>query len=216
MIVAEPKSLDEIKAMVEPYDRVLMVGCGTCVEVCLTGGDRAVNLTATALRLARKVDGREIEIGEQTVLRQCDFEYLDQVRDAGNYQAIVSLACGVGIQGMARKFPDMPVLPGVNTTFMGFNEEYGYYTEMCKGCGECVLDKTGGICPVARCAKSLLNGPCGGTNNGKCEIDSSRDCGWVLIYDKMNNTGQRGKFLEINVPKNHQKANNLRYMDLRK
>lgn len=202
--------------MVEPYERVLMIGCGTCVEVCLTGGDRAVNLTATALRLARKVDGKEIEIGEQTVLRQCDFEYLDQVKDAKDYEAIVSLACGVGIQGMARKFPDMPVLPGVNTTFMGFNEEYGYYTEMCKGCGECVLDKTGGICPVARCAKSLLNGPCGGTNNGKCEIDSSRDCGWVLIYDKMNNTGQRDKFLEINEPKNHQKANNLRYMDLRK
>jgi len=216
MIVAEPKTLDEIKAMVGSYDRVLMVGCGTCVEVCLTGGERAVNLTATALRLSRKVDGRDIEVGEQTVIRQCDFEYLDEVKDADKYQAIVSLACGVGIQGMARKFPNMPVLPGVNTTFMGFNEEYGYYTEMCKGCGECVLDKTGGICPVARCAKSLLNGPCGGTNNGKCEIDSSRDCGWVLIYNKMNAMGQVDKFKEINSPKNHQKANNLRYMDLRK
>ncbi|HEY3375189.1 MAG TPA: methylenetetrahydrofolate reductase C-terminal domain-containing protein [Candidatus Aquicultor sp.] len=216
MIVAEPKSLDEIKAMVDGYDRVLMAGCGTCVEVCLTGGERAVNITATALRLSRKVEGRDIEIGEQTVIRQCDFEYLDQIRDADKYQAIISLACGVGIQGMARKFPNIPVLPGVNTTFMGFNEEYGYYTEMCKGCGECVLDKTGGICPVARCAKSLLNGPCGGTNNGKCEIDSTRDCGWVLIYNKMNDTGEREKFLAYNGPKNYQKANNLRYMDLRK
>lgn len=216
MIVAESKTLDEIKAMVDAYDRVLMVGCGTCVEVSLTGGERAVNLTATALRLARKVDGRDIEIGEQTVIRQCDFEYLDEIKDVDKYQAIISLACGVGIQGIARKFPDMPVFPGVNTTFMGFNEGYGYYTEMCKGCGECVLDKTGGICPVARCAKSLLNGPCGGTNNGKCEIDSSRDCGWVLIYNKMNSMGQLDKFKEINTPKNHQKANNLRYMDLRK
>lgn len=216
MIVAEPKSLDEIKAMVEPYDRILMVGCATCVEVCLTGGARAVDLTATALRLSRKVDGRDIEIGEQTVVRQCDFEYLDEVKDAGNYQAIVSLACGVGIQGMARKFSDTPVLPGVNTTFMGFNEEYGYYTEMCKGCGECVLDKTGGVCPVARCAKGLLNGPCGGTNNGKCEIDSSRDCGWVLIYNQMERLGKLDQFRTINLPKNFQKAGNLRYMDLRK
>jgi len=216
MIVAEPKTLDEIKAMVDSYDRVLMVGCGTCVEVCLTGGDRAVNLAATALRLARKVDGREIEIGEQTVLRQCDFEYLDGVKDADKYQAIVSLACGVGIQGIARKFPNVPVLPGVNTTFMGFNEEYGYYTEMCKGCGECILHLTGGICPVARCAKSLLNGPCGGTNNGKCEIGSDKDCGWVLIYNKMEQMGTLDKFKEINSAKNYQKAGNIRSMDLRK
>lgn len=216
MIVAEPKSLEQIKAMVDGYDRVLMVGCATCVEVCLTGGERAVNLTATALRLARKVEGKEIEVGEQTVIRQCDFEYLDGVKDVDNYQAIVSLACGVGIQGMARKFPKIPVLPGVNTTFMGFNEEYGYYTETCKGCGECVLDLTGGVCPIARCAKSLMNGPCGGTNSGKCEIDSSRDCGWVLIYNKMAELGTLDKFTEINRAKNHQKANNLRYMDLRK
>ncbi|WP_425060550.1 methylenetetrahydrofolate reductase C-terminal domain-containing protein [Sporomusa carbonis] len=201
--------------MLNSYDRVLIVGCGTCVAVCHTGGERAVNLLGTTLRLARKVEGRDIEIGEQTVIRQCDFEYLDQVQNVDKYQVILSLACGVGIQGMARKFPNIPVLPGVNTTFMGFNEEYGYYTEMCKGCGECILDVTGGICPIARCAKSLLNGPCGGTNNGKCEIDLTRDCGWILIYDKMNNMGQRDKFMKINGPKNHRKANNLRYMDLR-
>ncbi|HCH00138.1 MAG: hypothetical protein A2074_00395 [Candidatus Aquicultor primus] len=216
MIVAEPKSLDEIKAMVDGYDRVLMVGCGTCVEVCLTGGERSVNLTATALRLSRKVDGRDIEVGEQTVIRQCDFEYLDEVKDTDKYQAIVSLACGVGIQGIARKFPNTPVFPGVNTTFMGFNEEYGYYTEMCKGCGECILHLTGGVCPVARCAKSLLNGPCGGTNNGKCEIGNDKDCGWVLIYNKMEQLGTLDKFMEINMPKNYGKAGNIRSMDLRK
>lgn len=216
MIVAEQKPLEEIKKMVEPYDRVLMTGCGTCVEVCLTGGDRAVNLMSTALKLARKVDGREIELGEQTVIRQCDFEYLSQIENADKYQAIVSFACGVGIQGMQRQFPDIPVLPGVNTTFMGFNETYGYYTEMCKGCGECVLELTGGVCPVARCAKSLLHGPCGGTNNGKCEIDSSRDCGWVMIYNQMERLGKLEQYKELKAPKNHQKHNNLRYMDLRK
>jgi ferredoxin len=245
MIVAEPKPFDEIKAMVEKYDKVLVLGCGTCVSVCLTGGEREVELVSTALRLARKVEGREIEVGQQTVQRQCDFEFLDEIDLSGSslvagkagannmetgepgetaeakesakpYQAIISLACGVGIQGTARKFPGIPVLPGVNTTFMGFNEEYGLYTEMCKGCGECILHLTGGVCPVARCAKSLLNGPCGGTNNSKCEVSSDKDCGWVLIYNKMKELGTLEKYKEIIGPKSYSKAGNIRSMDLRK
>jgi ferredoxin len=219
MIVAEPKPFDEIKAMVEQYDKVLVLGCGTCVSVCLTGGEREVDLVSTALRLARKVEGREIEIGQQTVQRQCDFEFLDEIDLSGSakpYQAIISLACGVGIQGTARKFPNIPVLPGVNTTFMGFNEEYGLYTEMCKGCGECILHLTGGVCPVARCAKSLLNGPCGGTNNSKCEVSSDKDCGWVLIYNKMKELGTLEKYKEIIGPKSYSRAGNIRSMDLRK
>jgi ferredoxin len=218
MIVAEPKPFDEIKAMLEPYDRVLVLGCGTCVSVCLTGGEREVELVSTALRLSRKVEGREVEVGQQTVQRQCDFEFLDEIEigDGQPYQAILSLACGVGIQGTARKFPNIPVLPGVNTTFMGFNEEYGLYTEMCKGCGDCILHLTGGVCPVARCAKSLLNGPCGGTNNSKCEVSSEKDCGWVLIYNKMKELGTLEKYKEINRPKNYEKAGNIRSMDLRK
>jgi ferredoxin len=215
MIVAEPKPFDEIKAMIEPYDKVLVVGCGTCVSVCLTGGEREVDLVATALRLSRRVEGGEIEVGQQTVQRQCDFEFLDEIKP-NDYQAIISLACGVGIQGTARKFPGIPVFPGVNTKFMGFNEEYGLYTEMCKGCGECILHLTGGVCPVARCAKSLLNGPCGGTNNGKCEVSSDKDCGWVLIYNKMKELGTLEKYKEIIGPKSYSKAGNIRSMDLRK
>ncbi|MDI6716629.1 MAG: methylenetetrahydrofolate reductase C-terminal domain-containing protein [Actinomycetota bacterium] len=216
MIVAEPKKLEEIKQMTDKFDRILMVGCGTCTTVCLTGGEREVNLMATALRLARKVEGRDVEIGEQTILRQCDFEYIDELKDVHNYQAIVSLACGAGIQGIARKFPEMPVLPGVNTKFIGFNEEFGYYTEQCKACGDCILHLTGGICPIARCAKGLLNGPCGGTNNGKCEIGSDKDCAWTLIYNQLERQGNLKQFKEIIAAKDFAKAGNIRSMDLRK
>ncbi|MEW5707186.1 MAG: methylenetetrahydrofolate reductase C-terminal domain-containing protein [Actinomycetota bacterium] len=216
MIVAEPKKLEEIKQMTDKFDRILMVGCGTCTTVCLTGGEREVNLMATALRLARKVEGRDVEIGEQTILRQCDFEYIDELKDVHNYQAIVSLACGAGIQGIARKFPEMPVLPGVNTKFIGFNEEFGYYTEQCKACGDCILHLTGGICPIARCAKGLLNGPCGGTNDGKCEIGSDKDCAWTLIYNQLERQGNLKQFKEIIAAKDFAKAGNIRSMDLRK
>jgi ferredoxin len=216
MIVAEPKSLEEIKAMVDGFDRILVVGCGTCVTVSLTGGERQVNLLASVLRLARRVEGRDIEVGEQTILRQCEFEYIDGLKGVEDYQAIVSLACGAGIQGIARRFSDKPVFPGVNTSFIGFNEEYGYFTEQCKACGECILHLTGGICPVARCAKGLLNGPCGGTNNGKCEISKDKDCAWVLIYNQLERQGKLEQFKQINMPKDFAKAGNIRTLDLRK
>jgi hypothetical protein len=184
MIVAEPKSLEEINQMIDGYDKVLMVGCGTCTTVSLSGGEREVNLMATAVRLSRKVEGRDIEIGQQTIIRQCDWEYIDELKDVDDYQAIVSFACGAGIQGLARKFTDIPVFPG-------------------------------GVCPVARCAKGLLNGPCGGTNNGKCEINKDQDCAWVLIYNQLEGQGKLDKFKEILAPKDYSKAGNIRVLDLR-
>ncbi|MBE0447192.1 MAG: methylenetetrahydrofolate reductase C-terminal domain-containing protein [Actinobacteria bacterium] len=216
MIVAEPKPVEEIKKMLDGYDKVLMVGCGTCTTVCLTGGEREVDLMATAVRLMHKVEGKDIQIGQQTILRQCDWEYIDELQNVEDYQAIVSFACGAGIQGLARRFTNIPVMPGVNTNFIGFNEEYGLYSEQCKACGECILDKTGGICPVARCAKGLLNGPCGGTNNGKCEISSDKDCAWVLIYNQLEGQGKLDQFKQILAPKDYGKAGNIRMLDLRK
>jgi hypothetical protein len=141
-----------------------------------------------------------LEIKEVTLERQCDIEYLEPMREyADQYQAILSLACGAGIQFVAEKFRKHPVLPGVNTQFIGVTEEQGVWTERCQSCGNCVLDRTGGICPVARCSKSLFNGPCGGSKGGKCEIDSQVDCGWQLIYDRLQELGQLEK-LEIVMP----------------
>jgi ferredoxin len=197
MIIAEGKPIKEILAMIEGYDRVIVAGCKGCVTVCSAGGEKEVGILASALRLARQARGKVLETKEVTLERQCDTEYLEPLREiAGQYPVVISLACGAGIQFLAEKFRKVPIFPGVNTQFIGVTEEQGVWTERCQACGNCVLDRTGGICPVARCSKSLFNGPCGGSKNGKCEIDSQVDCGWQLIYDRMKDLGQLDKLEE--------------------
>jgi len=198
MIVANRKPLEEILKMIQPFKKVLLLGCNECVTVCATGGEREVAVLASELRLSRAKDGGEIEVREQTLERQCDQEYIDQIRSfAGDYEVILSMACGAGIQYVAEKYRSKPVLPMVNTSFLGVTLEQGVWSERCQGCGTCILDQTGGICPIARCAKSLLNGPCGGSSNGKCEVDKEIDCGWQLIIDRLKELGQMDRYEEI-------------------
>ncbi len=198
MIVANRKPLDEIIQMLKPYKKVLLLGCNECVTVCAVGGEREVGVLASELRLFRAKEGEEIEVREHTLERQCDPEYIDQVRPfVGDYEAILSMACGAGVQYVAERFRTKPVFPAVNTTFLGVALEQGVWAERCQGCGTCILDKTGGICPIARCAKSLLNGPCGGSTNGKCEVDRETDCAWQLIIDRLKELGQLDRYDEI-------------------
>lgn len=199
MIVAEIKPIEEIVAIVDRYDTIVLAGCKGCVAVCAAGGEKEVQFLASAIRTARKRDGREIEIREVTLERQCDPEYVEQIRGfAGDYQAILSIACGVGVQYMAEHYKDIPALPGLNTTFMGGAVEQGVWSERCQGCGACVLHLTGGICPITRCSKSLFNGPCGGSSKGKCEVDPEIECGWQLIIDRLKALGEfEERFMEI-------------------
>ncbi len=130
--------------------------------------------------------------------RQCDTEYLEELRGfIDEYDAVLSMACGAGVQFLAERYGRMPVFPAINTNFVGVTEEQGVWTERCQSCGNCVLHKTGGICPITRCSKSLLNGPCGGSSNGKCEIDSEIDCAWQLIYDRLKELNQLDIFEEV-------------------
>ncbi len=188
MIVAEPKPFKEIYESVKGYTRICVIGCGDCVTVCHTGGQKQVEELALRLRIAAKRDGRKLEVKEDTVLRQCEQEYAGQIGNYVNdYDAVVSIACGVGVQTLAEKYTLARVLPGVNTTFMGAPVEPGLFLERCAGCGECVLDQTGGLCPISRCSKSLLNGPCGGSVGGKCEVSEDIPCVWNQIYDQLEN-----------------------------
>jgi hypothetical protein len=156
--------------------------------------------------MATKIDGQAKQIDEVTVQRQCEWEYLDTIKDkVGNYDLILSLGCGVGVQALAEHFPGARVVPGLNTSFLGLPVEQGVWAERCAACGNCILDLTGGICPIARCSKSLLNGPCGGSEGGKCEIsDKNRtvDCAWAMIVEKLMKRGELDKLLEINAAKN--------------
>ncbi len=206
MIVAEQKPFEEIKAKIANANKVLVVGCGTCVTVCFAGGEKEVGVLASSLRMAAKVDGNPKQIDEVTVQRQCEWEYLDTIKDKiGNYDLILSLGCGVGVQALAEHFPDARVAPGLNTSFLGLPVEQGVWAERCAACGNCILDVTGGICPIARCSKSLLNGPCGGSVGGKCEISDKTktvDCAWAMIVEKLIKRGELDKLLEINTAKN--------------
>ena len=202
MITGDRKPLEEIASMVKGLERVLVLGCGTCVTVCMAGGAREAEETAIALRLIDKQEGVEREVWHGNVERQCDEEFLREIEDeVARADVVVSLACGCGVQHMATVFPDKLVYPGLNTTFMGVTEELGVWGERCLGCGDCVLDKTGGVCPITRCSKSLLNGPCGGSADGKCEVDESIPCGWQLIYDRLKAIGQLERLDEVLPPK---------------
>jgi ferredoxin len=186
MIVAERKPIDEIRAFIENCKKILLVGCNECVTVCYAGGKKEVEILASALKMAFMKEGKELEITEVTLERQCDHEYLEEIRSIiGEHEAVISLACGVGVQFMAEKYPQVPIFPGVNTLFMGVTEEKGVWTERCQGCGQCILGQTAGICPISGCAKRLLNGPCGGSTKGKCEINPELDCAWQLIIDRL-------------------------------
>jgi ferredoxin len=198
MIVANRKPLEEILEVIRPFKKILLLGCNECVTVCAAGGQREVGVLASELRLSRMKDGEEIEIREHTLERQCDYEYIDQIRPfVGDYDIVLSMACGAGVQYVAETCRSQLVVPAVNTTFLGVTLEQGVWAERCQGCGNCILDKTGGICPVARCAKSLFNGPCGGSSGGKCEIDKEVDCGWQLIVDRLQELGQMDRYEEI-------------------
>lgn len=195
MIVGDLKPIEEIEASIGGRSRVLILGCRGCVTVCNTGGEKEVGVLASQLRIASQARREQREVSEASIERQCDFEYIEpvlpQIEDA---DIVVSLACGAGVQHVAEASVSLkrpvPVVPGINTTFLGAALEQGEWAERCQGCGDCVLEITGGICPIARCSKSLLNGPCGGSSGGKCEINPEVDCAWQLIYDRLAALGK--------------------------
>jgi len=205
MIIAERKPLEEIRNMIAGYKRILAVGCGTCVTICWAGGEKEVGILASQLRLACNREGNELSVLEAVVERQCEKEMVEELRDkVQEVEAILSMGCGAGVQTIADIFEEKPVFPVLNTTFIGMPEKEGLWTEMCGACGDCFLDRTGGICPVVRCAKGLLNGPCGGTRRGgKCETDPEKDCAWVLIYRRLEKQGRLDLMREYYQPKNY-------------
>jgi ferredoxin len=202
MIVADRKPLDEILEMIKDYNKIMIVGCKGCVTVCNVGGSKEVGILASTLKIARNKEGRPLEIEEKTLERQCDPEYVDQLKDVlDSYDAIISMACGVGPQFLSERYPQKRFLPAVNTTFFGGAVQHGIWVERCAGCGTCVIHYFDGMCPIARCSKSLLNGPCGGSAGGKCEISKDVDCIWDMIVRKKMEQGRLDELLEFRPAK---------------
>ena len=206
MITAEQKPIDEIKEMIAPYKRVLVVGCGSCVAECAAGGERETGMLASALRMDAKMEDRDVFIEEKTLDRQCVREFvvlLDDVAD--QYDAMLSLGCGAGVQAVAETFTEVPVIPALNTEFLGETKDQGLWVENCLGCGDCMLFDFGGVCPLARCSKQLFNGPCGGSMDGACEINPEVPCAWHLIIDRLSSFNALDRLDKIYPPKDWSK-----------
>jgi len=204
MIIGDSKPLMEILEMIEGYQKVMVLGCRGCVTVCNVGGKKEVGILATSLRIARKKAGvSSSTIDEYILERQCDPEYIEElVEKVDNYDAIVSIACGVGPQFISERYPTVKVFPGINTTFIGGALEHGVWSERCQSCGNCLVHFFGGFCPIARCSKRIMNGPCGGSADRKCEISPDIDCIWHLIIEKMGRMGRLEELLQVWPVKN--------------
>ena len=198
MIVGKMKPFDEILSSVKGFKNILIVGCGSCVSVCLTGGDREAKALARELSNPDLFDQSAPTLRVETFQRQCERDLVKEyLKIHPDTDAILSLACGAGVQTLSAVFEKLPVIPALNTSFLGALDEPGTWREKCVGCGDCVLTSTGGICPIARCAKRILNGPCGGSSKGKCEINPDIDCAWQLIIDRLKVLGRIDEYEKI-------------------
>jgi hypothetical protein len=203
MITGEQKPMEEIREMIAPYKRILTLGCASCVAECAAGGEKETGMLAAALRLANKREKKDVVVEEKTLDRQCVKDFVIQLDEIIEpYDAVLSLACGAGVQAVAEMYPEIPVIPALNTEFLGETREQGLWVENCLGCGDCMLYDFGGVCPLARCSKQLFNGPCGGSQNGQCEIDPDVPCAWQLIVERLTAFDALERLERIYPPKN--------------
>jgi ferredoxin len=200
--ITKQKSHEQIEALLEGFDRVFVVGCGTCVTMTRTGGQPEV------LEMAEHLKGLgKLVTGWMVIPVACDeltSEALEENRAAiQETQALLIMTCAFGVQTVAMQL-ESPVIPALDTLFIGKESGLGLFQEICTQCGECVLADTGGICPVITCHKGMVNGPCGGTNDGKCEVDPDKDCAWTLIYQRLEKQGRLDRMRIYQPPKNYQ------------
>jgi len=201
MVIATLKDLAEIKDSIAGYARILNVGCAGCTAVCLTGGQREVDSLNRQMARLCKDSAAEVHFEGYTIERQCEMEFIEDLAPmVDRFDAMLSMACGAGVQFIAERFPKMPVFPALNTTFIGVNRDVGWFEEKCRFCRDCQLGYTGGICPVTRCAKSIFNGPCGGTNKGMCEVDKNIPCAWYDIYERLKGQNRLDNIMKIRPP----------------
>ncbi|MBW1710222.1 MAG: methylenetetrahydrofolate reductase C-terminal domain-containing protein [Deltaproteobacteria bacterium] len=200
--ITKQKSEEEIDRLLDGLNRIFIVGCGTCVTLTQTGGEAQVESMKEALSNKGK-----LITGQTVVPVACDNLTGEILEDFGSQieqaDAMLIMTCAYGVQTMANQLKKM-VVPALDTLFIGKETSLGQFNETCTQCGTCVLGETGGICPVTSCHKGLVNGPCGGTNNGKCEIDDAKDCAWTMIYNRLKDLGRLEAMRKYQQPRNHQ------------
>jgi methylenetetrahydrofolate reductase (NADPH) len=216
LIVTKEKALQEILGFLAPHKRILIVGCEGCTTP--TRGLREAKTYAMLVEMGGKLKNKELQCRPTTMEKQCDnYEAITnlspQIQDA---DAILSLACGVGVQTVSEVFPNIPIYPAQDTIFLGSQDrDNSTMHEKCRACGECLLGETGGICPITRCAKSLLNGPCGGQVQGKCEAGGwKNDCAWILIYNRLKERNELDLFRKFRIPPDYRVSEHPRKLSM--
>ncbi|MBU1159179.1 MAG: methylenetetrahydrofolate reductase C-terminal domain-containing protein [Candidatus Thermoplasmatota archaeon] len=202
MIVAKRKPLGEIADMIAPYKKITVIGCRSCVAICLAGGEKEVKMLVSALKVKNKKEGRKQQFEALVVERQCEKEWIQEVEDKIlDSDLVLSMACSLGAQTIGDNYPHKLAFPALNTGIFGVPEEQGVWSEKCVGCGNCIIHTTGGICPIARCAKSMLNGPCGGSSDGHCEVNLEIDCAWYAIHERLKLQNRLELIEQVSAPK---------------
>ncbi len=208
MIIVQQKPLEEIFEMTKGIERLLIVGCDGCASIIQVGGERQAEVLKTLLEMQRKLKKEKAPRAKAvSILRQCDKQIAANALEPiiEDYEAIVCLGCGVGVQTLAEMYQHKLIVPANDTMFLGMHDtKADKFYEMCRACGDCLLFETGGVCPITRCAKSLLNGPCGGQAKGKCEVGGwKNDCAWVQIYNRLKERDQLDLFTKFRPPRDH-------------
>ena len=212
MIITQKKPIEELMAMLEGVTKVALVGCGSCATACATGGEKEI------AELTKYLEAHGKKVVATGMSDYCCMNMMTKnvvkKLNAAKPEAIIGMSCGDGVQVVA-KHAECPVYPSNNTMFLGQVERVGIFHEYCRMCGDCVLGVTGGICPVTQCAKSLVNGPCGGQKNGKCEVNPENDCAWIKIYNRLMELGQEDRLLDARTDKGYADVSYPRHINLR-
>jgi len=207
MIISELKPFEEITSYLKKGEKVFIIGCGECSTTCKSGGEKEV------LEIKEKLEKAGYLITGYTIPKspcisaQIKLELAKNIKQISLADSILVMACGLGVQSVKQNLRESKIIhPATNTLFMGVVDSTGLgFFEYCSACGNCILEFTGGICPLTRCAKGLLNGPCGGQNKGKCEVDKNKDCAWILIYEELKKMGRLDLLKEIKPPRDFSK-----------
>ena len=199
--ITRQKKMEEIQSSLKRLDRVFVIGCGTCTTLTKTGGIEQVEAMKKQLQqIGKRVTGSTVIPTACDDMTEVSMKENEQHIRAAD--CVLSMSCALGTHRMSLNI-GKPVIPALDTLFIGVEESPGYFREVCAQCGQCVLGMTAGICPITACHKGLLNGPCGGTNNGKCEVDKEKDCAWTLIYNRLKEQDRLDLMRQYQPPRNH-------------
>ncbi|MDP3042021.1 MAG: methylenetetrahydrofolate reductase C-terminal domain-containing protein [Candidatus Omnitrophota bacterium] len=207
MIISQQKPLEDVLLSLAGYNKIFLMGCGECATACKSGGQPEIAKIQQALEAAGKVITGSCIPSAPCVAAKLKTELAKNIKALRQSEAALILACGLGVQSFKDNDRlDLAVLPACDTLFGAVMDAQGNFYEKCSMCGECVLDATAGICPLTLCPKSLLNGPCGGVSQGKCEVDNQKDCAWILIYKELDKKKKLASLKEIRKPKDFKKS----------